>query len=490
MTISSRHPLFTEFTQDWKVMSDTYRGERVVKEQGATYLPPTSGMEADGMALEQPGYKAYQAYRLRSLFPDFVAEAVEVALGVMHSRPPEIDLPAALEPLRNSATINGETLENLLRRINEQQLVKGRLGLLLDLPVVPNQSQPLPYIALYKADHIINWDDNQPDAEVKPRLNMVVLDETELERRDNFDWEIVEKYRLLAMIDPDGTMTNEQGAQYGTAVFREKDSNYSPQAMIFPTIRGQNLERLPFVIINTKDLVSTPDDPPLLGLARLALAVYRGEADYRQNLFMQGQDTLVIIGDMQDDGGEAKRVGAGALVRLPAGGDAKYVGVNSTGLAEQREALQNDRNQALLKTGALINSGSAERESGDALRIRVAAQTASLNQIALTGAAGLEQLLQTAAEWVGADPKQVAVRPNLEFAANDLTGKSLVELISAKAMGAKLSHRSIHALMRDRGITKLEFDEETAEIDTEEPMELPGTGAGGDPEDEEDKTDE
>ena len=488
MSLSNRHPLYTEFAQDWVTMRDTFRGSRVVKGKAITYLPPTSGMVYDGMmSTAQPGYQAYTAYLTRAVFPDFVAEAVEALLGTMHSRPPVIELPPQLEPLRERATINGETLEHLLRRINEQQLVAGRLGLLLDLPVVPDQAEPLPYIALYRAETIVNWDDNQPSGDMRPKLNMVVLDESELERRSDFSWETVEKFRVVALCDPDGQMSSAAGSLYATGLFKDKDAGYNPEGMVFPSIRGNVLDQLPFVLVNTKDLVSSPDDPPLLGLANLALAVYRGEADYRQNLFMQGQDTFVIIGDTGSIDDDTKRVGAGALLRLPQGGDAKYVGVGGSGLAEQRQALENDRNQAMVRTGALLHSGSAQRESGDALRIRVAAQTASLNTIAQSGAAGLEHLLRVAAEWVGADPMAVNVRPNLEFTENTLDGKSLVDIMSARTMGAPISLRSVHGLMRDRGLTKLEYEEELDEIESEPPPATGGgTEEGGDPEDEAD----
>lgn len=479
MAIDTKHPLYAEFLEDWQMMRDTYRGERVVKARGQLYLPPTSGMVADGMAPEQPGAKAYQAYKARAVFHDFVADAVEAMIGMMHHKPPVIELPAALEPLRERATIHGESMEQLLRRINEQQLVTGRVGLLLDLPEQPDPTAPLPYIATYRAEHIINWDDGARDELTLPRLNLVVLEESEYERNAQFDWEFIEKYRVLILGDPVANEGHGEAATYRVGVVRKSDgADVNLDNLTEPNIRGTKLEEIPFVFINTKDVVSSPDDPPLLGLARLALAIYRGEADYRQNLFMQGQDTLVVIGSQEED----FRVGAGATIVLPQGGDAKYIGVTSEGLAEQRQALENDKVLAASKAGQLVDTRSRERESGEALRIRVAAQTATLNQIALTGAAGLEQLLKIAATWVGANPEEVSVQPNLDFVDDEMSGKTLVELMTAKTMGAPLSKRSIHRLMQDRGLTEMEYEEELDEIGDEEPT----TGAGGNPEDDDD----
>lgn len=480
MAISNRHPLYAARFEDWALVRDAYRGEGVVKRKGTLYLPPTSGMRADGMEPNQPGKQAYDAYVARAVFPDFVSEAVEAALGQMHSRPADIQLPSALEPMRERATVRGESLEHLLRRINEQQLVTGRIGLMLDLPSIPDPANPLPYIATYDAERIINWDDSTGDDSTLSRLNLVVLDESALERNAEFDWETVEKYRVLILGDPLLNESVGQNAIYRTGLFRENNGTFDPSQLIEPSIRGNKLTELPFVLINSKDIVADPDDPPLLGLARLCMAIYRGEADYRQNLFMQGQDTLVIVGDPNGD--DSTRVGAGAVLRVPMGGDAKYIGVTSQGLSEQRQALENDRALAMQKSGQLLNNRTSEAESGDALRIRVAAQTASLTSIAMTSGAGLQALLRLAAQWVGADPEEVIVKPNLEFAANTMQPKSLVELMTAKTMGAPISRRSIHATMRDRGFTKMEYEQELEEIEEEQPLggEGMGTDAGGD----------
>jgi hypothetical protein len=332
---------------------------------------------------------------------------------------------------------------------------------------------------MYNAESIINWDDGARDQLVLPRLNLVVLNESEYERQANFEWVFIEKYRVLMLGDPNDNESASENAIYQAGVFREANSTFQPTDLVTPQIRGNALNDIPFVFINTKDLVSSPDDPPLLGLARLALAIYRGEADYRQNLFMQGQDTLVVIGANDED----FRVGAGATITLQQGGDAKYIGVGSDGLSEQREALDSDKKQAANKAGQLIDTDSKAKESGEALSIRVAAQTATLNQIARSSAAGLERILRHAATWVGANPDEVSVQPNLDFVDESMTGKDLVDLMTAKTMGAPISLKTVHGLAKNRGLTEMEFEDEQSEIEGEAPLPSEGTEEGGDPED-------
>lgn len=471
MSIDSKHPLYSELHEDWVVMRDFYKGEKQVKSKGEIYLPSTSGMRMDGMGSTQSGYKAYQAYKMRAIVPDSVRESVEILIGLLHQKPANISLPAGMENMREHASADGESLQDLLRRINEEQLITGRLGLLADVAKNPSPDKPLTYIAFYNAESIINWDDADQTTDGFNTLNLVVLDETG-DVREGFTWTRKEKHRVLQL----GDFAKNEIANgiYSAGVFEE--SQFDEESMRTPMIRGTALKSIPFVFVNSKDTFATPDDAPLMGLARVVLAIYRGEADYRQSLFMQGQDTLVIVGTSFDpetgtskDTSQPLRTGAGARIELEVGGNASYIGVSSTGLQEQRMALEADYRRADTRTGRLMNAKS-NRESGEALKTRLAAQTATLNQIALTGAAGLQKLLRIVAEWQGFNPEEVIVKPNLEFADFNLSGQDILNIMQARAMGFPVSQQSLHRLAVDRGITELDLVTELQLIESEEPL--------------------
>lgn len=534
MAINSKHPLYADFIGDWTTMSDTYRGERVVKEKGQLYLPATPGMVADGMVTDQPGWLAYQSYLRRAPFHGYVRLAVETLMGVMWKQPPVIDLPKGMEPMRERATVHNESLEVLLRRINEAQLTTGRMGMLVDFASDPTTNVVMPYIAMFPGDKILNWDAGAIDAPVLQTLNFVALDESEFERQQNFTWKFWNKYRILMLTDPaieaktgvqpgaeggtaaapadegvqgaEPAVTQSQGNASGTSSidtvldyqagtpglvyktatirFDVADANFDPNTLQMPVIRGMPLDEIPFVFVNAMDILPMPSDPPLIRLAKLALCIYRGEADYRQNLFMQGQDTLVITG-VDPNATEATRVGAGAVIRLPQGADAKYIGVGSAGLAEQAKALDNDKNEAKAQGGQLLDMSKKTSESGDALKTRVSAQTVTLNIIALVGAFALEQVLKKGAKWMGLNPDEVKVTPNLTFDDTALAPSDLVQLITAKNLGAPISLETIHDIMMERGMTEDEFEDEIAKIQDEMSLNIgPGSGqvdANGNP---------
>lgn len=482
MGLESTHPQYDQFTDDWVTQRDLQKGERAVKAKETAYLPATPGMILDGMKKGEVGYQIYQNYLRRAVFPEYVAEGVEVLVGMLHHKDATIELPAPMEPLREKATLHGESLQALLRRINTEQLITGRVGLLADMPETPDQANPLPYIATYISESIRNWDEAD-DAKGFVALNLVVLDEGGYTRESDFTWKVFKRYRVLQLGD---IATNEQNGMgvYLMGVFDDvgntNNLTYDVTKMKAPTLRGKMLKQIPFVFINTRDLISTPDEPPLLGLGKLVLAIYRGEADYRQGLFMTGQDTLVVIGGTQKNSEtgaeEPLRTGAGSKIDVEQGGDAKYIGVNSQGLAEQRTALENDRKRAESKSGQLIQAKSSQ-ESGQALKTRLTAQTATLNQIALTGALGLQSVLRKVAEWMGLDPETVVVKPNMEFGEVNLEVTDLSTLTDARTKGFPISKKSMHQLAVERRLTTLSFEEEMDQIQ-EEDAAMPRVGQG------------
>jgi len=464
------HPHYTRMLPVWIKMKDCYAGENAIKAKRDTYLAPTSGMKLDGQGSvnqNAEGNKSYQAYLDRAYFPEAVEEAVQLAIGVMHSKPSTIEVPSRLSSLLKTATDTGEDLSMLLRKINSHQMTTGRLGLLGDIRVKPGEA-PMPTIVLYDEMCVQNWDDILVDQD-SSELRFVMLDESGDElAKDSFQWVRKEKYKVISLITADGKMAfaGEPFVGVGVATLGPGD-NPAMATYTQIQVQGTSAKAVPFVFCNTKDLSSVPDKPPLDGLANLCLAAYRQEADYRQNLHMQGQDTLVIVGNQVLGEGETIRTGAGSCIKTSLGGDAKYIGVNSQGLSEQRICLENDYKRAESKTAKLMNDSG--RESGDALRIRVAAQTATLNQIAIAGAAALQEVLRHLAIMFDEDPEQVVVTPNLEFAEIVGDGLTLKSLVEAKAMGAKISDESIHTWAREQGFTKLSYDEELASIGREEP---------------------
>jgi hypothetical protein len=481
MALPDRHPEYVERLGEWVQMEDTYNGERAVKSKRLDYLPATEGMVQDGMTTPtSPGWRDYEAYLMRAYFHDVVKDAVKAMVGIMHNKPAVIKLPKRLENMLLKATIQGESLQMLLRRINVAQLVFGRCGLLVDAPQGVYVDKATPYISFYLPMRIINWDAGKLD-EGMNELELVVIDEGGF-RREGFTWKTERKYRVLtrggvAELES-GWERPPPGAPYGVAIKVNDTSMPILEDFIYPSIGGKTLEQIPFVFIGANDLNPEPEISPLLGLSNLALAIYRAEADYRQTLYLQGQATLVIIGGAIDETAPSQlRVGNKGVIDLKIGGDAKYIGVPASGLGEMRQSLKNDQDEAAALGVAFLDVGNARGESGEALRIRVAARTTTISSVAQCAGAGLEQALKMAAEWVGEDPDEVSVEPTTDFADQTVAGAALLAFMQAKQLGLPLSLRSMHRMMKLNDMTEMDFEEENEQIE-EEAASMLGTMVG------------
>jgi len=494
MSVREEHPQYTAGVPEMIKVRDCFEGQDQIKDKDTIYLPATAGQAIDGKATgstQSKGAKDYAAYKLRAIFHDFVRDAVETAVGIMHRKPADIELPASMEDLVDNATVHNESLQDLLKNINVGQLIEGRIGILADMPKVPKEGREnLPYIATYNGICITNWDDGSDEELVVGSLNLVVLNESSPERQDDLSWDEVEKYRVLiyGMIDPNEP---EQTAVYRVAIVepeKQDETTLTSLAnadLIEPQIRGNTLDEIPFVFINSRDINPDVDQPPLLGLANLALAIYRQEADYQQSLHMQSQETFVIIGGKK--GGKGKsgksddgvRLGAGASLNLDTDGDAKYVGVSANGLSEQKDALENNKKRADEKAGKLLDTRGKAKESNEALETRIAAGTTTLVQIVQAGAKGLEKQLKQIAKWMGANEDEVKVTPNIDFEDIRLAAIELESFMKAKLLGAPLSLETIHRIMAERELTNMSFEDEV-DLLNEEFEDVPeGPAPGG-----------
>jgi hypothetical protein len=455
MSIASTHPDFDEVADSYRQMSETFDGQAKVKEMKTRYLRATSSMVIDGaLKAQEPGYGAYLAYLDRAIFPEIVSQAVATMTGLLNKDLWHVELPSEMEPILTNATRQGETLHQLLRRIHVNQLLYGRIGLVID--TAPDRD--LPFFVTYDARSIINWDDDRDYASGTDRLNFVVTEEIKRMSEGIGSWAWTDQEVHRAFLLEDGI--------YKT--YTEMDQITGET--VVPTYRGRSLDYIPWTFIGATDLEATPGFIPLLGTSNAALSIYGAEADFRQSLHMLGQSTLVLTGvapgsELDDD--QPMRVGAGAIIELPEGADAKFIGVGDIGLTEQRMALDELYKRALAEGARLMEQTGSQAESGTALKVRIASKSATLRTIARVSALGLETALKQMADWMGIDGSGIFVTPKVNFADGDLPGTEMLSLVQAKNLGLPISYSTMHNYLLQNDVTELTWDKELAEIAAE-----------------------
>lgn len=436
MPIDTRHPHYSDFADQWQMMRDTIAGSQAVKDRGEVYLPMPSGFRAQ----DDKGVAMYRAYGTRAQFPELLTPAIGGMVGIIHQSEFQIALPASLEPLWEKATADGMSLEAFHRRLTRELLSTGRYGLLAEAP----EAGGMPYLAGYTAESIINW---------SPNRDMFVLDESG-PVRDGFEWKDQKKFRALLL---------EEGRYVQRVEVEGADAtDVEPQGL-----GARRLTEIPFVVVSARDVTVEPEHPPLIGSARRYLAAYRLDADYRHQLYMSGQETLVIInGDAPD------AVGAGVVLvmsgdenRKP---DAKYVGPAGTGIEAHKIAIENDL-QAAAEAGArLFDTHERSQESGEARKLRFGAETANLNSIAQASAAGLEKALRYCARMIGANESEVIVKPPQNLLASPMSAQDVSAIVAAWKDGA-ISYTTLYEVLQRGQIASVERDseEELALLDDE-----------------------
>lgn len=443
MAVDAKHPEWQDRADEWREMRVTARGAKAVREAGEDFLPMPSGFRVQA----DSGRAMYGAYQKRAQFPEIVAPTIRGMVGVIHRTEAQIEMPDAMIGIWERATSDGLALEAFHRRITGELLLTGRYSILAD---AASGGSDLPFLAGYSAEALINWSTDR---------DFYVLDESGLERNE-FEWSNKKRYRVLRLADGRYEVETYSGA--------DKDAD-----VLQPTARGgQRLDSIPFVVIGPRDLAVAPEEPPLIGVARAALAIYRLDADYRHQLYMSGQETLVVI-----NGDAPSAIGAGVVITLTSGQgedgkeftpDAKYVGPSGTGIAAHRTAIQDERENAVAAGARIFDSAKKAAESGEALRLRYAAQTATLTSIAQASAQGLEKALRFAAVMVGADPEKVVVKPNLDFLDSTMSAQDAQHLVTVWQSGA-LSKQTLYENLQRGEIASPErsFDEEEELITAE-----------------------
>ena len=407
-----------------------------------TYLPIPGGFIANWAS---GGQAMWVSYLKRAQFPEIIAPAVNAMTGIIHKSEWQIEMPDSMRYLWENATEDGATLEAFSRRITRELLLMGRYTLSVDSP----EGSGDPYMIGHQAETLINWD-----------KNFYVFNESGMVR-DGFDWKEQIKYRIYEL--------DESGNYVQMLV----DANGDPLAEpIYPQGAAGPLKYVPIVVAGARDLTTNVEEPPLIGAADGALAVYRLDADYRHQLYMSGQETLVM-----DNAEAPAAIGPAVALEINSTSDnpakAYYVSPTCAGIEAHRVAINEGWEYAARAGAKLFDSGSAV-ESGEARRMRQNAEAATLQTIANTGAAALEQALKYVADMQGANPDDVIVVPPRNLLDAPMTSKEVLDFVNAykaggiswKTMYENLQRGQIASNERDSDEELSIMNMDTVEVDS------------------------
>jgi len=228
---------------------------------------------------------------------------------------------------------------------------------------------------------------------------------------------------------------------------------------------GSPLERIPFAVGNAVDLSPRVEAPPLIGVANAAIAIYQLSADYRHQLYMSGQETLLAV-----NGEAPTTVGAGVVHKMTGGEgqmpDLRYVSPSCIGIDAHKLAMMDQREAAVMAGARLLEQSAGVQESGEARKLRFASETATLTSIAQSSCMLLEKSLRNVAMIMGLPEEQVIVTPPEDLLDQTMSATDFAKLFDVYDKGG-MSWESYHAAGQRGGLfsAEVEAEEEYARID-------------------------
>jgi hypothetical protein len=486
--VTTRNSQYIRAIDDFNLMRHAVEGQRRIKEESTLYLPKPPALVDPG---NDPQGIKYAWYKSFAEFPELVSLSLMGIQGLIHRRPPEIELPSQLEYLRETATPDGKSLEDLWVDATREIFLTGRMGL---LPEVYKDSV---FLCFYGAEFITNW--HKIKSGSGNTASLVTLWEPTEEVIDGQDFatQIVDYYRVLRLDDAGQYVEELWKDEVKAASTGEKiESTMLEEYPIVPSRMGANWDFIPFVPINAVNTEFDIGSIPLLPVAQKSLDVYRKRATYNRTLYLKGDPPMLRTGFSPTEAETANTVGGG-VVWDAANPEAKASYIEPTGdsIPAQREAIADDFEEARQAVGRLLDDKKQGIESGEALRERRAAQSVTMVGVLTAAAEGFERALKNVTVVMGGDSDKVVFKPNLDFMSAEITAEDVVKFTTAKNQGAPLANETIHGIYRRGGLTDLEFEAEQELIDDEDPTGvvptagslagLPGQPAPGD-EDEDD----
>lgn len=416
ITSVERHPEYDKFYPLWEqLFVTTVLGEDGVKKAGTKYLPMTEGQIEDG----DEGKLRYESYKTRALYYNFCQQTIKKAMGLLHSKSASLVCSEKMQRWTESMTIDGEDIHSLARDISTEQLLLGRMGLLLDYP---KEKSELPYVVKYSADAILCWQEKIENQTKK--LRFVLLDDSYVEFNDTSkNYEEKESFRLLAL-DKKGyyytvTLSAKEWSVWDIDNPNEKDFD-----VVYPQM-PRSINFIPFVPVNIKTTTMKIEKPLLVELSNLSISAYRADADYRQGLYMQAFALLYMLGISEKEIKE-KGVRSDGFVSSPRA-DAKvgYASAPADGIEEMRMSIEAIKKESE-GNGIVINDKEGV-ESGTALKTRISLQTSDLREINSTAGEAIYKILKMAQLFLG-DKNPLSYDPNLDFDQEKATTQEYLNL--------------------------------------------------------------
>ncbi len=400
MPVTSQHPQYAEHIEEWEDCQNFFDGEKKVKEAGQRYLPKP----------EQATSSEYAAYVMRAFFFPAMERTVSGLSGCIDRKAPTYTLTPRTAYLEFDADKNKVSLRQFSKLCLDQCFIKGRYGILVERP----QNGGDPYLALYNAEDIINWIENDNG------LQLVVLREVYYESQPTDEFVLEKKTRFRVLRLEEGRYI--QHLYTSSAV----NAEFTMREEIIPTKVGQSLDFIPFVFGNVRSITSRIDKPPLLDLVRKNAEHYRVSADYANALYFTGNPILWVKGVkrpassgpvIQPNEPTFKLVlGSQRAIYLPnAEASIGMTECSGHGVNPNHDKAEDVKKEMAVLGARLLESQRNGVEAAETVYLRQSGEASTLVNIVLSVSSALRRALEIADTWLGGTGEDIDFTLNMDF---------------------------------------------------------------------------
>lgn len=381
-SVSNQHPGYRKFYSSWTKIRDCMEGEDTIKSRKETYLPRPKGMDGEYS-------EAYDSYIERAHFPLVTSYALQGALGVVITKLPEFNVPKELEYIKDNATKDGRSIEQLFLDIVIEIFQTGRVPLLVDVVDKKNEFR----FVQYTAEEFINWKTSIVESEQS--LILGVISESVPSSEDIFSHDTDQVYRVLIL---------DENGQYTSRIFGENDEY--EEFYKNPMYMGSTLDEIPLVVAGSINNSYDVQPIPLISVANCSIQIYRKEADLANSEFLSCNPTLVLVGASNEDD-LPNVVGSSVMIIIPnEAARVFYTTTDTAALTHVSKHIESLYEEAI-RHGVAILDARKGVEAAEALRIRQATQSASVYSIYLAAMNAIRQGLLIMCKWAGYNEKEV-----------------------------------------------------------------------------------
>lgn len=457
------HYEYLKLAEHWHFVSDCYIGASKIKsrKRAELYLPPLRRERAEAELYD--GFSPH--FELRkgmAAYENFFRPVIDDIAGLMQKNEPVVkfgiksddESAEEVQAIRWFGNQFNDGLKGLKARLNHNQVLFGRYGLLLDIVTDAQGLNPQFSITEYPALKIL---DGETCGE---SLKWVLLDEsTTVFNSDTKMHEPVARRRVLGL-DANGRYYQSVLESVNALDIPDWASfdllNPPPEITAYPCYKGKYLDFIPFTVCNVNRLgFNEWQSPPYEDVARIAVNNYQIDSIYKQALLNHATPTLVVSNAAKESndiylGGVIWAKGSGAF---PV--DVKLLETSGEGIAEMREAKKAGKEALRYTSIRDLLDGAGANATGEAIKLRTATGTAAIAAIDTAGALAIEEQLVYASDWSGASHAQsmdrIEFRADTSYLGAEVQLPSVVSLLELNRETGTLSDEALYRLL-DRSV--------------------------------------